>query len=235
MRLTTIAAALVVAGCAGTQTADTTQAAKRACGGLSCFYEREVRDFEVVNHTTLIVYVGAQRCPYQVQLNSTFCDMEFAGELYFNSPSEPGQNTSPSTAMNAVSAATKGQTAARPAVAPEPPQRFAHLRQRHLDRRERRLVPANDPGQQPSKDRAWRAAQRLPNLERRIARQTTSSWSSTCAREWSRRRRRWARDKYRSARRARRHRAAERPAGHRKPIPRRARDPASRLNAVDRN
>ena len=67
MRLTTIGAALVVAGCAGTQTADTTQAAKRACGGISCFYEREVRDFEVVDHTTLIVYVGAQRCPYQVE------------------------------------------------------------------------------------------------------------------------------------------------------------------------
>jgi hypothetical protein len=121
MRLTTIAAALVVAGCAGTQTADTTQAAKRACGGLSCFYEREVRDFEVVNHTTLIVYVGAQRCPYQVELTGTFCDMEFAGELYFNSPSEPGQNTSPNTANDAVSAATKGQ----PPLDPRLPQ--SHL------------------------------------------------------------------------------------------------------------
>ena len=89
MRLTTIGAALVVAGCAGTQTADSTQAVKRACGGTSCFYEREVRDFEVVNHTTLIVYVGAQRCPYQVELTGTFCDMDFAGELYFDSPSEP--------------------------------------------------------------------------------------------------------------------------------------------------
>jgi len=88
MRLTAIGAALVVAGCAGTQTADTTQAAKRACGGISCFYEREVRDFEVVNHTTLIVYVGAQRCPYQVELIGTFCDMQFATEVYFNSPSE---------------------------------------------------------------------------------------------------------------------------------------------------
>jgi len=106
MKLTAIGAALVVAGCAGTQTADTTQVAKRACGGISCFYEREVRDFEVVNHTTLIVYVGAQRCPYQVELTGTFCDMEFAGELYFNSPSEPGHSTSPSSANDAVIAAT---------------------------------------------------------------------------------------------------------------------------------
>jgi hypothetical protein len=95
MRLTTIAAALVVAGCAGTQTADTAQAAKRACGGTSCFYEREVRDFEVINHTTLIVYVGAQRCPYQVELIGTFCDMEFATELYFNSRSDPGVSKDP--------------------------------------------------------------------------------------------------------------------------------------------
>lgn len=83
MRLTAIGAALVVAGCAGTQTADTTQAAKRACGGTSCFFEREVRDFEVINHTTLIVYVGPQRCPYQVELNGAFCDMSYAPELYF--------------------------------------------------------------------------------------------------------------------------------------------------------
>ncbi len=109
MRLTAIGAALVVAGCAGTQTADTTQAAKRACGGISCFYEREVRDFEVVNHTTLIVYVGAERCPYVVELTGTFCDMEFASELYFNSPSEPGHNTSPANANDAVVAATKVQ------------------------------------------------------------------------------------------------------------------------------
>ena len=121
MRLTTIGAALMVAGCAGTQTADSTQAVKRACGGISCFYEREVRDFEVVNHTTLIVYVGAQRCPYQVELTGTFCDMDFAGELYFDSPSEPGHNTSPTSANDAVGAATVTQ----PPLDPRSPQ--SHL------------------------------------------------------------------------------------------------------------
>jgi len=121
MRLMTIGAALVVAGCAGTQAADTTQAAKRACGGTSCFYEREVRDFEIVNHTTLIVYVGAQRCPYQVELTGTFCDMEFAGELYFDSPSEPGHSTSPAAANDAVRPATPGS----PPYDPRSPQ--SHL------------------------------------------------------------------------------------------------------------
>jgi hypothetical protein len=102
MRLTTIGAALVVAGCAGTQTADTTQAAKRACGGMSCFYEREVRDFEVINHTTLIVYVGAERCPYQVELYGTFCDMEFAPELYFTSATQSVNTGGASRAADAI-------------------------------------------------------------------------------------------------------------------------------------
>jgi hypothetical protein len=102
MRLTTIGAALVVAGCAGTQTADTTQAAKRACGGTSCFYEREVRDFEVINHTTLVVFVGAERCPYQVELFGTFCDMEFAPELYFTSATQVPNSGGASRAADAI-------------------------------------------------------------------------------------------------------------------------------------
>jgi hypothetical protein len=102
MRLTTIAAALVVAGCAGTQTADTTQAAKRACGGISCFYEREVRDFEVINHTTLVVFVGAERCPYRVELFGTFCDMEFAPELYFTSATQVPNNGGAAGAADAI-------------------------------------------------------------------------------------------------------------------------------------
>jgi hypothetical protein len=107
MRLTTIGAALVVAGCAGTQTADITQAAKRACGGISCFYEREIRDFEVINHTTLIVYVGAERCPYQVELLGTFCDMEFAPELYFTSPTQAANTGGASRAADAVTPASR--------------------------------------------------------------------------------------------------------------------------------
>ena len=110
MRLTTIGAALVVAGCAGTQTADTTQAAKRACGGISCFYEREVRDFEVINHTTLVVYVGPERCPYQVELSGTFCDMDYASDLYFDTPSEPGHDSSPAAANDSVIGVTTSTT-----------------------------------------------------------------------------------------------------------------------------
>ena len=117
MRLTAIGAALVVAGCAGTQTADTTQAAKRACGGVGCFYEREIRDFEVINHTTLIVYVGAERCPYQVELTGTFCDMQFATTLYFTSPSQQRAN---GAGVRATNTAAPGATTAAPVFDPLP-------------------------------------------------------------------------------------------------------------------
>ena len=125
MRLTTIGAALLVAGCAGTQTADTAQAAKRACGGISCFYEREIRDFEVINHTTLIVYVGAERCPYRVELIGTFCDMDYASDLYFSTPSQGGNDSSPAVANDAQ---IPGTVASPPDDPRRPASRLADLR-----------------------------------------------------------------------------------------------------------
>jgi hypothetical protein len=88
MRLTLVSVAVVVAGCTSNPTADTTQPVDRACAVDTCFYERDVRDFEVINQTTLIVYVGSQRCAFEVELRGTFCDLSFAPELYFYSPSE---------------------------------------------------------------------------------------------------------------------------------------------------
>jgi len=126
MRLTAIGAALVVAGCAGTQTADTTQAAKRACGGIGCFYERDIRDFEVIDHTTLIVYVGAQRCPYQVELIGTFCDMQFATQIYFTSPSQ--QRTSSVPAPRTTNTAAPAATTAAPVFDPLPASQINDLR-----------------------------------------------------------------------------------------------------------
>lgn len=129
MRLTTIGAALLVAGCAGTQTADNTQPVKRACGGVECFYEREVRDFEVINHTTLVVYVGPQRCPYQVELYGTFCDMAFAAELYFDSPTEPGRNSSPGQPKDTVIPANPARPGSNTPIDPRSPEsRLSDLR-----------------------------------------------------------------------------------------------------------
>jgi hypothetical protein len=85
MRLITIFIGTILgAGCSSTPT-DNTVALDRACSVQDCFLERDVRDFEVIDQTTLIVYIGSQRCAFQVQLSGTFCDMTFAPELYFHS------------------------------------------------------------------------------------------------------------------------------------------------------
>jgi len=65
---------------------DTTQPLERACTVDDCFHERDVRDFEVIDQTTVIVYVGPQRCAFKMELHGTFCDLTFAPELYFHSP-----------------------------------------------------------------------------------------------------------------------------------------------------
>ena len=64
-------------------TADASQPLDRACSVAECFNERDVRDFEVLNNTTLILYVGPQRCAFRVDLTGTFCDLTFAPQVYF--------------------------------------------------------------------------------------------------------------------------------------------------------
>jgi hypothetical protein len=85
MRLLAVSSVLLVAGCAGAST-DSGQPVDRACSVSDCFLQRDVRDFEVVGDTTLIVYVGAQRCAFRVELDGTFCDMTFAPDVFFRTP-----------------------------------------------------------------------------------------------------------------------------------------------------
>jgi hypothetical protein len=99
MRLALIVLPLLAVALAGNaapkkkrKAADTTQPVERACSVKDCFIEREVRDFEVIDQTTLIVYVGSQRCAFQIELRGTFCDLTFAPEIYFHSPSDFERN-----------------------------------------------------------------------------------------------------------------------------------------------
>src|SRR5690606_5342948 len=79
----------IVAGCAtGAGTANSGAALDRTCGVEDCFDARDVRDFEVLNRTTLVLFVGAQRCPFQVELDGTFCDMTMAPEVFFRTPEQ---------------------------------------------------------------------------------------------------------------------------------------------------
>ena len=48
---------------------------KRACSVEDCFFERDVRDFEVIDQTHVIVYAGSQRCAFHIELRGTLCDL----------------------------------------------------------------------------------------------------------------------------------------------------------------
>ena len=87
MRLSLLSGVLLVAGCAGSPI-DNTAAIDRACSVEDCFLERDVRDFEVIDQTTLIVFVGSQRCVFKVELLGTACDLTFAPTVNFRSPSD---------------------------------------------------------------------------------------------------------------------------------------------------
>jgi hypothetical protein len=74
----------------------------------TCFFERDVRGFEVIDETHLIVYIGSQRCAFHVEVRGTACDMTFAPELYFRRTNEvpydivAGSGTSPSSGARAT-------------------------------------------------------------------------------------------------------------------------------------
>lgn len=84
MRLGILCLGLLAAFAAqGQRNKDDTAATRRACTVEECFQERDVRDFEVIDETHLIVYTGSQRCAFHVELRGSFCDLTFAPELYF--------------------------------------------------------------------------------------------------------------------------------------------------------
>jgi hypothetical protein len=47
------------------------------CSVTECFNHVQVRNYEVIDSTTLVMYVGGQRCPFLVEFDGTFCDLTF--------------------------------------------------------------------------------------------------------------------------------------------------------------
>jgi hypothetical protein len=86
MRLRKVSGALLLlVGCASHAAKDKdTEPVDRACTVSQCFSQRNIRSFEILDPTTLILYVGSQRCPFKVDLSGTFCDMTFATRLNFH-------------------------------------------------------------------------------------------------------------------------------------------------------
>lgn len=76
---------LLLTACATGGSSTSADAVDRACSVSDCFFERDVRDFEVIDNSTLVVFVGNQRCAFRVELDGTFCDMNMAPNLFFRS------------------------------------------------------------------------------------------------------------------------------------------------------
>jgi hypothetical protein len=79
---------LVVDAAHAQRNRDETKATQRACGVEDCLLERDIRDFEVIDRTHVIVYTGSQRCAFYIEVRGTHCDLTFAPELYFSRANE---------------------------------------------------------------------------------------------------------------------------------------------------
>lgn len=76
---------LALVGCA-VSTTDTTQApaVRAVCDQrTACFNQRAVRDFRVLDTSSMVVFVGAAGCPYLVDVEGFFCNLRAASYLAF--------------------------------------------------------------------------------------------------------------------------------------------------------
>ncbi|HSG66374.1 MAG TPA: DUF6491 family protein [Gammaproteobacteria bacterium] len=74
----------ICASCA-TQPVDPNRPISPACDqSASCFYERNIRSFQVLDDRTIIVLVGRNQCPYKLELDGFFCDVSMSAFLGFD-------------------------------------------------------------------------------------------------------------------------------------------------------
>jgi hypothetical protein len=67
----------VVCLVACTTTSQTGNGPVDRCPTTDCFNQQQVRDFEVIDSSTLVLYVGNQDCPFLVEFTGSFCDLTF--------------------------------------------------------------------------------------------------------------------------------------------------------------
>jgi hypothetical protein len=75
---------ILLAGCAATPP-DPNVARTPACDqNVRCFYQRGIRSFRVLDNRTVVVLVGRDQCPFKLELDGFFCDLNMASFLSFN-------------------------------------------------------------------------------------------------------------------------------------------------------
>jgi len=76
MRLSAALVLLALAACSTTETLVGNEPLDR-CSVTSCFNRLQVRNFELIDDTSLLLFVGSQDCPFLVEFTGTFCDLTF--------------------------------------------------------------------------------------------------------------------------------------------------------------
>jgi len=57
-----------------------------SCKSARCFNQTQIRGYEIIDATTLVVYVGTDRCPFRVDLSGGDCDIRIRpGNIAFRS------------------------------------------------------------------------------------------------------------------------------------------------------
>lgn len=62
---------------------ETANAQNEQCMNMDCFYDGQIRDYRALDEDTVIIYIGADRCPFLVELQGTFCDAKFLPDIDF--------------------------------------------------------------------------------------------------------------------------------------------------------
>ena len=76
-----LAVSFVLAGCATTGE----RTVRSGCDPRSnCFFQSDVRRFEILDDRTMLVEVGSARCPYIVELDGFLCDLRMSSMISFH-------------------------------------------------------------------------------------------------------------------------------------------------------
>ena len=137
-----LAIAVVVSPVHGQRKRGDTGAVQRECAVDTCFFERDVRGYEIIDQTHLIVYIGSQRCAFHVELRGAACDMTFAPELYFRKTNEVPYDLVRGSAASPSGAGGFGDTTPRVATGIDELNAFELERQEQMQKDLR--ICAND-------------------------------------------------------------------------------------------
>lgn len=82
---------IALGGCSTTSETVVSNEPVERCSVSECFNRHQIREFELIDNTTMVLYVGAQRCPFKVEFEGTFCDLTFlpGGNVEFTSIRQP--------------------------------------------------------------------------------------------------------------------------------------------------